>query len=157
MKTGLALGLWVQTYHDPQRPSHGWQSSTFGEGTQDVFGNVSRGQSCAAGVDPAALGPRPLVSRDHGSHAGQSDDDPGGEKGLGSRRRSLRLGNRGAVFRRGLVVDRGSPLALAQNAAGLRLLSDPLVVRVVGSAALGAGADSYQPGNRAPWHAANGV
>src|SRR5205807_1533485 len=39
----MALGLWVLADHNPQGPSHGWLSSTFGERTQDLFGNLSVG------------------------------------------------------------------------------------------------------------------
>src|SRR5436190_3513129 len=68
MKTGLALGWWVQTYHDPRRPSHGRHSSAFGQGTQDVFDNVSNGQSCAESIDSAVVGSRALVSGDYGGN-----------------------------------------------------------------------------------------
>src|SRR3954471_1937905 len=104
MKTGLVLGWWVQTYHDPRRPSHGRHSSAFGQGTQGVFENVSSGQSSAASIDSVVVGSRAFLSGDYGGDAGQPDDDPGREEGLGSGRSSVHLGNPGAAVRRGLLA-----------------------------------------------------
>jgi hypothetical protein len=55
----------------------------FGQGTQDVFGNVSGFESRATSADSATVGSRAFVSGDQGGHSGQPDDDPGREKGLG--------------------------------------------------------------------------
>src|SRR6516162_9030627 len=129
MKTGLVLRWLLENGNRPRRPSHGWQYSTFGGATQDAFAGVSKCASGPPGVGAVDAGRRLVVPPDRRIGAGKSDADPCREAGLRRRRPRPLVGNGGTTLHRGLLVDRGRAMVAASYAAGLRLLSQPLVVR----------------------------
>ena len=143
--------------HNPRRPSHGWPSSSFDAGTQNVFEDLADSADGSASTGPVVAGRRTFLPRDPRGHLCQPDFDPLGETGVCDRSAGNGFANRRTTRHSSFVADFRRAVAVEVDAAGLRLLPEPLVVRSVGLAVVGTGTHPREPRNGPPGDAPAGV